>query len=501
MVSQDATVRMIDCDSFQITTGSRRWFCGVGVGTHQPPEMQGLDTFDGIVRTPNQDAFGLAVIVFQLLCMARHPFSGVHSGSGEAPSIEDAIKASRYAYSRDQARVRLAPPHGTLPMDAVGDGVRAMFELAFSPTTTRGGRPTAGHWVSALGKLGGDLRQCRLEKGHWHLGTAKGCSWCDVEAKTGFALFPAVFVGDKTATSGIALLWQHVSAIPDPGPTPPIPSPPAVTASPEAKALGWRKRKRRLAAVAITFVGLALIFAVLGPSLRPLPLLAIAVIALVTLFWSNATAARPYRAAAASARKDWRQLQDVWVAQPRGPTFSEVRSALETSKRRYDELPNERARRLQRLWEVRQQSQLAEHLDRYGIDKARIPGIGKATVSKLQAYQIYTAGDIDPVRIHIMQMPGFGPATKGKLVDWRRACERQFRFDASRGVAPVDLAALEHDIATKATKIEREIRDGLTQLRTIVADVDRRRRALEERAAEVLPRLAQTDADVRAIGG
>src|SRR5208337_3469303 len=41
VIGQDATVRLIDCDSFQITAAGKTWFCEVGVGTHQPPEMQG----------------------------------------------------------------------------------------------------------------------------------------------------------------------------------------------------------------------------------------------------------------------------------------------------------------------------------------------------------------------------------------------------------------------------------------------------------------------------
>ena len=83
-IAQDATVRMYDCDSFQITDGGRRWFCEVGVGTHQPPEMQGLASYRGVVRTPNHDNFGLAVFVFQLLYMGRHPFSGRPLGGGRA---------------------------------------------------------------------------------------------------------------------------------------------------------------------------------------------------------------------------------------------------------------------------------------------------------------------------------------------------------------------------------------------------------------------------------
>ena len=41
LVSGRATVRLIDCDSFQIQAGSRRFLCEVGVSTHVPPELAG----------------------------------------------------------------------------------------------------------------------------------------------------------------------------------------------------------------------------------------------------------------------------------------------------------------------------------------------------------------------------------------------------------------------------------------------------------------------------
>ena len=104
------------------------------------------------------------------------------------------------------------------------------------------------------------------------------------------------------------------------------------------------------------------------------------------------------------------------------------------------------------------------------------------------------------MRIHSTAIPGFGPATKGKLVDWRRACESSFRFDPNRGVAQSELDALERDIRQRGTKLEQEVATGLAQLRAFVANADLRRRTLEGKAAELLPRLAQANADARMVG-
>src|SRR5437870_435917 len=42
VVSKQATVKLIDCDSFQISTDHHIFTCEVGVSTHTPPELQGL---------------------------------------------------------------------------------------------------------------------------------------------------------------------------------------------------------------------------------------------------------------------------------------------------------------------------------------------------------------------------------------------------------------------------------------------------------------------------
>lgn len=64
IVGADATVKVLDCDSFQIRGGARLFHCPVGVPEFTPPELQNR-VLDGVERTPNHDAFGLAVIIFQ----------------------------------------------------------------------------------------------------------------------------------------------------------------------------------------------------------------------------------------------------------------------------------------------------------------------------------------------------------------------------------------------------------------------------------------------------
>ncbi len=71
LVSSQALVTLIDSDSFQFRSNSRTYRSLVGVAEYTPAELQGV-SFERTDRTTNHDAFGLAVLLFQLLFLGRH---------------------------------------------------------------------------------------------------------------------------------------------------------------------------------------------------------------------------------------------------------------------------------------------------------------------------------------------------------------------------------------------------------------------------------------------
>jgi DNA-binding helix-hairpin-helix protein with protein kinase domain len=116
-----------------------------------PPELLGA-ALGATRRTANHDAFGLAVLIFHLLFMGRHPFAGRYLGKGDMP-IERAIAESRFAYSRDTGRTRTAPPPYTPSTDAVGPAVTELLERAFHADARKSGRPASEAWIDALDAL------------------------------------------------------------------------------------------------------------------------------------------------------------------------------------------------------------------------------------------------------------------------------------------------------------------------------------------------------------
>ena len=134
LVSQGARVALIDSDSFQVTSGSRQFLCRVGVPEYTPPELQGA-SLSKVPRTPNHDAFGLAIVIFQLLFMGRHPFVG-SVRHGDIPALHDSIKDYRFVYSEDRD-VGMDQPPGTPALTEFPRSVAQAFETAFSQAKSR----------------------------------------------------------------------------------------------------------------------------------------------------------------------------------------------------------------------------------------------------------------------------------------------------------------------------------------------------------------------------
>jgi hypothetical protein len=187
VVSHEATVRLIDCDSFQITHLGRTYPCRVGVSLFTPPELQG-QRLEDIVRTPDHDRFGLAVLVFQLLFMGRHPFAGRHPE--RAIPVETAIRECLFAFGGEGARQGWEPPPFSLRLTDIPSPLGDLFERAFGKDAASGGpRPTAADWITSLDELEMMAEICSEDPRHVHVKANCSCPWCRIEKDGGPSFF------------------------------------------------------------------------------------------------------------------------------------------------------------------------------------------------------------------------------------------------------------------------------------------------------------------------
>jgi hypothetical protein len=188
LVSNDATVTLIDCDSFQFSYHGRLYYCGVGVPEFTAPELQGK-SLARIHRTANHDNFGLAVLIFYILMMGRHPFAGRYLGTANPP-LESAIAEFRFAYSARRNETRMDPPPNVATLSDLPLVLRNAFEHAFGPSGASGQRPTATEWACILDRAEGEVVSCLSSPVHHYFQSARSCPLCRMEsAYPGFQAF------------------------------------------------------------------------------------------------------------------------------------------------------------------------------------------------------------------------------------------------------------------------------------------------------------------------
>jgi DNA-binding helix-hairpin-helix protein with protein kinase domain len=220
VVAQDGRVRLIDCDSFQIDAGGTLHRCEVGVGHFTPPELQGFGTFRGVTRSARHDDFGLALLQFHLLLGGRHPFAGVPvaDAAADEPTLEDDIRALRYAYAPDAAQRGRRPPPRSVPMTLLPPAVQAMFTQAFTEPG-RNQRPTAAQWQAALDALHASLRRCGADPLHAYPPHLPTCPWCALAACGVIHFLPrALREAGAQPAAELAALWARIEAVAPPPP-------------------------------------------------------------------------------------------------------------------------------------------------------------------------------------------------------------------------------------------------------------------------------------------
>ena len=149
LVSDDGTVMLIDCDSFQIPgpPGYQPYPCVVGSPEYTAPE---IDDFQRQFRSQDSDNFALAVLLYQLLGNGSHPYQGIDASADDAVSnIRERIKGHRFAHQSRAGRWRPTPGQ-VRSWRSMPEPVQNAFRQAFSPGASHIGRPTADAWVSIL---------------------------------------------------------------------------------------------------------------------------------------------------------------------------------------------------------------------------------------------------------------------------------------------------------------------------------------------------------------
>lgn len=493
LVSEQATITLIDADSFQVHSGAELFPCLVGVREFTPPELQGKK-LDKITRTANHDAFGLAVIVFQLLFMGRHPFAGRYRLNTDMP-LERSIGEYRFAYSNLRRQNTLMdPPPGVPQLSDFSDEIAGAFERAFGPEGSTKGRPSARDWVAALERLERTLIVCSANSAHHHV-KGSPCPWCRMEAATpGFVAFVDSRIFSTTLSSiNISSFEGALLAV---GDLPPISSIHNVltnlgilSPSASARESGRITKRRFLLGAAIDGVGLALIAIAPGAIF-----IGLMIIAAGTYYaFKSGHDHNQYQTDLRAAELAWETAQQNWAQQPSG--FSDRKLRASADIKALAKIPTEEARALLDLETQKRAKQLERFLAGYRISDAKIRKIGSGRKTTLASWGVATAAEVDAPTIQ--RIPGFGSGLAQELLAWRMNIEARFVFRPNEATNPADIAATKAGFAQKRAQLTAQITAAIQQLQQDKSQSGARRKALVAQANSAAARLEQVRVDRR----
>ncbi len=495
-VSPDATVKLIDTDSFQISHQGRTFLCEVGVQDFTPPELHGK-AFKQVTRTANHDNFGLAVLIFQMLMNGRHPFAGRYSGPGDMP-IEKAIPEFRYAYGRETARTRMSSPPLSASPAAASPWVSDLWEKAFGTEGAKpGGRPKAEDWVQALAKLEQHFKRCSSRPSHFYFNGLAECPWCPIE-RAGIALFGGAAVVIPKLASGpfnLDAIWRDITTAALP-PMQAIPQLKAVPATPQMQALGSRRTFWKTTGWLV-----GLIIAVLGIVLSAVFAPVWAGLGWALGAWVNSRGHSdlvPLRSGYQQAKAQFDGLSARWKQEQAEAQLQSKQNQLRPLRDEHAGLQGERERRYNALFNNRRQSALKQFLDQFEIEQASIPGVGAAKKAMLESFGIETAADVN--RNAVLNVPGFGPALTDRVMKWRQEKEARFHFNPNSSIDPRQVADLDRTIQARRAQIEADLVAGRQAILQMRQAGMARRRSLEEAMRAAIDDLSQWTADARAAG-
>jgi len=531
VVSQQAKVGVLDCDSFQMNANGHLFRCEVGVAEYTPPELQGRP-FKGVVRTQNHDLFGLAVHLFHLLFMGRHPFMGRFRGGDK--SLQDAIAECRFVYGRDAGKAGMqAPPH-SLPLALVPPDIAGKFDLAFSEGATRGGRPAAQDWHTAMGGLLQKLKSCSTERSHVYSSHLGACPWCTVVDAGGPLFFVTGVLGTLKFVCGVDELTRVCRAIEEATKYSfirPVAGVRALQGRPLRAEVIKGRRRVRVASVATVAAAAILVLSLIvaAPLFTPLQsgvsafgdapwwtyadwrlgavgvsslgLVSSTVSLLVARTVSQYGVERRSRGAilrnAEAKRKDLHRRWDE-VAANYSRKYSEVRRRLDGLRAQYLALQPAFDEEMMRLEKEKEQIQFRAYLDDQYIERAKIPKIGDGRKAILRGYSIETA--LDVIEHANSQIHGFGPGLRRALLTWAEQVGRGFRFDPRRGIPESERRNRVVEYRRRQAQLEVQFRKGAADLRGLTAAAERLAQDLTTEILAAERGAAQATADWSVFG-
>lgn len=427
LISSSGMVAFIDCDSFQVKGDNRYFLCEVGVPRYTPPELLKESTFEKVIRTTNTDSFSMAVLLFQLLFLGRHPFAGKNRIASDFDE-ETAIRKHEFAYSLKNKRKKLHPPKDSFSIHNLSDELVDLFHNAFEEDI----RPEPAAWIKALDTFLADMITCPESALHVYPVTLGHCPWCAFRKESGILYFlddsylkaNAVLNDMDSFVNGFDMKqmelrrWEKDAHLQD-------------TVIPPSPVAGIFRRYRnaRRWSMVTCFLFFVILY-LLDPH-------RVGVLSLAFFFPFVIYRFSPWtiklRAELERMKAEQRlisQKLEVFVTEFNSSAdianYKKGVEHLEKLINDFRRLPEEIERRLKFMEEQLYNEQLSDFLYAFRIEEHNIPLLGLAKKTALGNHGIRTAADIQ--KLQTIKVPGIGPKKSEALHSWCRQVSAGFVY-------------------------------------------------------------------------
>jgi DNA-binding helix-hairpin-helix protein with protein kinase domain len=412
--------------------------------------------------------------------------------------IEKAIGEFRFAFGPDAQRTQMQPPPNCITLAHLSPELAGLFVAAFAPSGAQSGRPKGREWVSALGMLGRQLKDCPTNKAHSFFQGLSACPWCAIEVRAGILLFVGYAVADASTHFKLDLVWAQIASVqsPVPGTFPDFTQLSAnIHATLQAKAAGWKRRGQMAAVILVAIAIVGICFALgLGAVTFWVGIGCFAAAKGLIDQTKHIKTGFVNEARATEARM--RDLQKRWQREASDEPFTTKVWELKRLVEEHGQLPTRRQQMICDLERDLYNVQLRHFLERFDIASADIPHVKDNRKAMLSSYGIDDAADVTPTAVEAV--PGFGQFLTGQIMAWRRALESKFRFDPKRGIDPFDVQRVDQDIAKRRMEIELILSRGQMELNEIRRRITIVRGQLQDQLQRAWMEMAQAQANARA---
>ena len=497
VVLADGTVKLIDCDSYSIKKGDSRYVCDVGVATHVPPELQGVDLGD-VERVENHDNFGLAVIIFQLLFLGRHPFAGNYLGA-EDKSLEDCIREQRFAYGADAESRMVRQPPGTLSLTDVSPRLSTLFERAFLIGEER---PEPREWIEALEDLSNNLENCSIHPGHHFFNKLVACPWCRIESQTGLMLFPFVSSAQQDGKQPFNIFTVE-NLISNLGVSNNLPAKPQISMilpppMPEIVEAQKQSRKNQSLIIGGQFVSLVFLMAVFGVGIA----LFIGVVLLIFLIMiinnSDKTLRTEMNEKLYAVQREWEELENNWnqtfVPKELNENINRIRERIGA----YQNFQKSSVRQLERIRAGNRRNIFNKHLRSIDLTEAKIPGVRPNHIDALVSGGIKTAADIEESKLESLFL--VHDDVKHTMLKWREELVKNFDFATEEELPEADKRRFSRQTDKQRRTIESEIERLLSNIHSGAVYVRNKQNALIAKSEQIAAELVQSESNSQILG-